>query len=197
MGWFDILLGRARPVKSKVEKLFALSTAQVTLAVKLNVTPTGKAGICFKPVETSYFGAAEAELKQLLEVAARETGTKMHSAKDNYNYRWVLLVDEDFEDLVATLHMVSQTLQEHGFGEQLLAAVFEFRDESGRQVHWIYNYKRGNFYPFVPLTGKQRDHAYELRLRALMEREMPVEPEIERWYPLWDIPLSQVQDQRQ
>jgi hypothetical protein len=196
MDWLDALLGRSRPVKSKVEKLFALSTAQVTLSVKLNLEPTGRAGICFKPVETSYFDAAEAELRQMLDVASKETGTAIGSVKDEYNYRWVLLVDEDFEDLVATLHMVSQTLQEHGFGEQLLAAAFEFHNPDRQRAYWIYNYKRGSFYPFVPLDGKRRDHPLELRLRALMERELPVEPEIERWYPLWDIPFSQAPGQR-
>ena len=195
MGFFDILLGRTRPVKSNVEKLFAISTAQVTLAVKFDVNPTGKAGICFKPVESSYFDAAEAELKGLLDVASKESGSEIHSTKDAFDFRWVLIHDDNFEDLVATLHMVSQTLQEHGFGEQLLAAVFEFVDSNQQRTYWIYNYKRGNFYPFVPLPNRQRDNAYELRVRAVMEKEMPIEPELERWYPLWDIPLSQAQDQ--
>ncbi|MCL5265853.1 MAG: hypothetical protein M1343_11810 [Chloroflexi bacterium] len=191
MSLFDILLGRQRPVKSKMEKLFAIATARVTLEVKFNAKPTGKGGICFRPVTTSYFDEAEAELNDLLSIATRETGTRAQSVKDTYGYRWVLLIDDDFEDLVATFHMVSQTLQEHGFGEQLLAAVFQFVDDHQQQLYWIYNYKRGNFYPFVPLPNKARDNAYELRLRAVMEKEMPVEAELERWYPLWDIPFNQ------
>jgi hypothetical protein len=91
---------------------------------------------------------------------------------------------------VAGLHMTSQTLHEKGFGDQLLAAVFPFVDREEKLLYWIYNYKRGSFYPFVPLPGKSRDNAYELRLRAVMEKELPIEPELERWYPLWDIPFS-------
>ncbi|MBI2954583.1 MAG: hypothetical protein HYY30_09735 [Chloroflexi bacterium] len=190
MGLFDILLGRTRPLKSKIEKLFAMSTAQVTLAVKFNANPTGKAGICFRPVESSYFDAVETELTGLLEIARRESGAEIRFVKDNLGFGWVLLIGSNFDDLVATLHMVSLTLQDHGFGEQLLAAVFQFVDNEKRDIYWIYNYKRGNFYPFVPLPNKQRDNPFELRLRAVMEKEMPVEPELERWYPLWDIPLS-------
>lgn len=190
MGLLDILLGRTRPVASKIEKLFALTTAHVTLAVKFNANSTGKAGICFKPVTTSYYDVAEGELRQLLELTRKETGSEISLAKDSFGYRWVLVKDDQLEDLVATLHMVSQTLHEHGFGEQLLAAVFQFADEKQRHIYWIYNYKRGRFYPFVPLPGKQRDNSYELRLRAVMEKEMPIEPELERWYPLWDIPLG-------
>jgi hypothetical protein len=85
--------------------------------------------------------------------------------------------------------LVSQTLQEQGLGRQLLAAVFKFL-EGERAVYWIYNYKRGSFYPLVPGSAERsRDNAAELRLRSLMERELPVEPDLQRWYPLWEIPL--------
>jgi len=190
MRWLDALLGRTRPAKSSFENLFSISTARITLAVKFNVKPTGKAGITFKPVGTSYFDAAERELKGLLELAEGETKAQFRLVKDGYGYGWVLLLGKGFEDLVATLHMTSGTLRDHGFGDQLLAAVFQFADDEGRPIYWIYNYKRGRFYPFVPQTGKERDNALELRLRALMEKEMPLEPELDRWYPLWDIPLS-------
>ena len=69
-------------------------------------------------------------------------------------------------------------------------AVFPFEDESGKRVYWIYNYKRGAFYPFVPAGGEQqRDNERELRLKAQIGAELPLEPELERWFPLWDIPL--------
>lgn len=191
MSLFDILLGRTGLPKNAAEKLFAISTATITLETKFGAKPSGKCGICFKPVTSSYFEECEAEIKGLLEVARKETSTQIETVKDNLGYQWVLLVDKEFEDVVATVHMVSQTLQEHGFGGQLLAAVFQFADAEAQDIYWIYNYKRGNFYPFVPKPNKQRDNPYELRLKAVMEQEMPIEPELERWYPLWDIPLNQ------
>lgn len=197
MSFFDILLGRTKPAKSKIEALFAMSTAQVTLNVNLGLSPTGKAAICFRPVTSSYFESAEAEVKGILEIGTRETGTKAEVTKDSYGFQWILLQDDQFEDLVATLHVISQTLGEHGFAEQLLAAVFQFVDEQLRSVYWIYNYKRGRFYPFVPTADKNRDNAYELRLQAVMEKELPIEPELERWFALWDIPLSPESGRRQ
>ena len=57
-------------------------------------------------------------------------------------------------------------------------------------MHWIYNYKRGAFYPFVPAGGEQqRDSERELRLQAQIGDDLPVETELERWFPLWDIPI--------
>lgn len=191
MKWLDIMLGRTKPVKSSVENLFSISTAQISLAATFDTNPTGRAGITFKPVEASDFDAAEKELRGLLEITEKETQTKCRIVKDKYGYVWVLLLDKGFEELVAAMHMTSVTLGEHGFADQLLAAAFQFADSHGREVYWIYNYKRGYFYPFVPLPGQKRDNSYELRLSALMEKEMPMEPELERWYPLWDVPLKQ------
>lgn len=188
--FFDVLLGRNQPVKPKLEKLFALSTAYVTMTVELGLEPGDRAGICFKPLASAAFEGLRPDLQRLLEISAREAGTKVEAQTDSYGYQWALLEDTDFEDLVATTHVFSQTLQEEGFGEQLLAAVFKFV-HGGRPVYWIYSYKRGAFYPFVPShgEGRRRDNAYELRLKATMERELPIEQKVEYWYPLWGIPV--------
>jgi hypothetical protein len=41
----------------------------------------------------------------------------------------------------------------------------------------------------VPTGNKQRDTEYELRLKAQLETDLPIEPELERWFPLWDAPV--------
>ncbi|MCX9011591.1 MAG: hypothetical protein OIN66_10780 [Candidatus Methanoperedens sp.] len=186
MGLLDTLLGRSKLPKPKPDKLFAMSTAYVTLNTNLALVSTG-AGICFKPLEASRFARAEIEIRELLQQSCKETNTQYSIKKDSYGYMWIVLNDPDFEDLVTTLYMVSETLTEHGFGEQLLCAVFKFRGES--DVYWIYNYKQGTFYPFVPSGDKKRDIPYEFRLRAIMEKELPIEKDVERWFPLWDIPV--------
>ena len=68
-------------------------------------------------------------------------------------------------------------MQDAGYGERLLCAVFAFQDERARPLYWIYNYKRGYFYPFVPRSGGQdRDSERELVLKAQVGSELPVEP---------------------
>jgi hypothetical protein len=72
----------------------------------------------------------------------------------------------------------------------VLCAVFAFEDERRRPLYWIYNYKRGFFYPFVPAAGQERrDNERELVLKAQVGAELPVEPELTRWFPLWGIPI--------
>lgn len=189
MGLFDALLGKTEPVKSKLDQIFAMSTAYVTLTVDLRLAPSGRAGVTFRPLHSADFASSEEELKKLLDLSGKETNTKIEVMADPFGFQWVVLEDQEFEDLVATIHLVSLTLQDDGFGDQLLAAVFRFSDND-RPVYWIYNYKRGRFYPFVPGDSPRvRDNTRELELQAVMEKELPLEPELEKWYPVWDNPV--------
>jgi hypothetical protein len=188
VGLFDALFGRTKPVRSQTEKLFAIATARVTLEMQLGLVPGKEAGVVFRPLQSALFEDAERELSDLLALSAQESGSRITQQSDDYGFHWVLVEDDDFEDLVATIHMVSLTLQDKGFKDQLLAAVFRF-DKDGQPVYWLYNYKRGAFYPLVPLPGQRRDNGAELRYGALMEKELPVEKQTDQWYPLWGIPF--------
>jgi hypothetical protein len=42
----------------------------------------------------------------------------------------------------------------------------------------------------VPAQGaQQRDNERELQLKAMIGNELPIEAELERWFPLWGIPI--------
>jgi hypothetical protein len=129
-------------------------------------------------------------MQAVVEGTGADTGTGITTHDDTFGYRWLIFTDPDFDDLVVGINAVAQALQDGGYGERVLAAVFAFRDGGDRPVHWIYNAKRGSWYPFVPTQGEQaRDTERELRLKAQIGAELPVEPELERWFPLWDVPL--------
>lgn len=189
MGLFDAILGRTKPVKSKSEALFAMATAQITLQTKLQLTPATRAGVVFKPVESSYFADAEQQLNDLLRQSGTDDNLRFQTQTDKYGYRWIIVENESFEELVAAIHMVSITLTEQGFGDQLLAGVFRF-DAAAHPVYWIYNYKRGAFYPMVAAHGdQQRDNGEELRLSAVIGKELPLEKATDHWYAIWGIPF--------
>jgi hypothetical protein len=113
------------------------------------------------------------------------------SSDDSYGFRWLVLRGSEFDDLVVGINAVSGALEAGGYGERVLCAVFAFEDSHRRPLYWIYNYKRGTFYPFAPAAqgGEQRDNERELVLKAQIGRELPVEEELERWFPLWGIPI--------
>jgi hypothetical protein len=191
VGFLDALLGgRGKKLKGAApDRLFAMTTAQVTLETSLGLKHKGSAGIVFQPLGTADFEGIVSETEELLRGTAEETGTEVRSAQDEFGYRWLILHDPDFEDLVVSLNTISVELQGGGYGDRLLCAVFPF-EEHGRSLYFIYNFKRGAYYPFVPAPGeKARDSERELRLKAQVGAELPFEEDIGRWFPLWEIPL--------
>jgi hypothetical protein len=189
LGLLDVLFGRKRLKEASEEKLFALPSAYVTMQTELDLKQGGTAAVCFKPLSAGDFVRAENELQELLGVAAQETGSKVRRKSDELGFEWLIVEDPDFEDLVTTVHMIGSELKARGFGTQLLAAIFRF-DQKDRPVYWIYGYKRGAFWPFVPgEKERERDNAEELELKAKLEKELPVEQDLSRWFALFDAPV--------
>ena len=191
MGFLDALFGGGKKLKGPApDRIFAMVTAQITLETSLNLKHKNVAGIVFQPLATGDFQQIVRDTEELLRSSAEDTGTEVETREDSYGYRWVLLRDPDFDDLVQAINVVSTELTGGGYGDRLLAAVFAFADERGKDVFFIYNFKRGKYYPFVPAPGEQaRSTEREFQLKAQLENELPMEPELERWFPLWDIPL--------
>lgn len=196
MGFLDALLGRTKPAKPDLERLFGLPGARITLEASEQLQPTGQAGVCFKPVNGPSFADAESELKSLLaldEPGAPDASTTLSSEADEYGYRWVVIRSGDFDDLVGRVHLVNTTLEDHGWGPQLLCSVFGFTPttgSSGRTAYLVYLYKRGSFYPFVPTEGEHRDNEAELRLKVELGEDLAIEKELDRWFPIWKLPFS-------
>ena len=189
MGLRDVLLGRKKLAAPARERLFALTTAAITLDTELGLRTAGAGAIVFKPLSSGDFVRAENDLHELLDRIAADCGAKLERREDRFGYTWIIVRDPDLEDQVATLHAVAQGLEEQGFGSQLLAAVFRF-DGGKHPVYWIYGYKRGAFWPFVPTgEGQERDNAEELELKAKLEKELPVEQDLTRWFGVFDAPL--------
>ncbi len=195
MGILDSIFGRQKPVPVGPERLFAMSTAQITLETAQNLTPSGTAAMCFKGVTSGPFAQIQSELDQLLKIAAKDDSTlRYRTFTDEFGYSWLIFQSSDFQELVTTIHVASRTLLDEGYGSQLLFAIFACKTAAGTAMYWIYNYKRGFFYPFVPKTStsdklRQRNNPEELRLAAALDKDLPMEPDIERWYPVWDLPL--------
>jgi PspAB-like protein len=190
VGFLDALRGKKKLRQPTDDRLFAMSTAIVTLETELNLKSSGKAAIVFQPLGTTDFDAIVKDMEEVLNATGGDTGTTIERRDDSFGYRWMILSDPDFEDLVVGLNAVSSALRDGGYGDRILCALFSFTDEQNRPVHWIYNVKRATFYPFVPAGGEQaRDNERELRLKAQLERELPIEQDLGRWFPLWDVPL--------
>ncbi len=189
------------------EDLFGMSTAYVTMAADLGFPSAGAAALCFGNVDSTDFDDALVEVRDILGAGARDTGTEAALRTDDKGYRWVVLRDDDPEDLVTSVHFAADTLVERGYGNRLLAAVFAFEreeeggwefehddpdegrwaedPEAGERAYWVYSFRRGAYYPFAPRPGRERDSGLEFKLRSVLDGELAVEADERYWYPMW------------
>ena len=207
MGLLDALTGRHKVKGPAPDRLFAIATAYVTLQTEHQIDPAGAAAIVFQPLATGDFESTINEMVEVVKATGGESSTAVATQDDSYGYRWMVLHNPpdapSVEDLAVGINAVSSSIETAGYGERLLCAVFAFRDAQRRPVYFIYNYKRGAWYPFVPAgaavstsstggggaQGGERSTERELQLKAQLGEELPMEPEIERWFPLWGIPI--------
>jgi hypothetical protein len=205
VGLRDILIGRHEVKGPAPDRLFAISTAYITLQSEHQIDPAGTAAIVFQALATSEFEATLRDMEDVVRATGGDSATSVSTQDDSYGYRWMILRSPDgapsVEDLAVGINAVSTSIETAGHGERLLCAVFAFLDANKNRIYFIYNYKRGFWYPFVPASdaahpaagdeaaAQQRSTERELQIKAQMASELPMEPELERWFPLWGIPI--------
>ncbi len=191
MGFLDSLIGRTKLPKSNEDRIFAMSTAVLALQTACGLSPTGKVGVIFKALPPGRFQQLVTDtlaMIRLQDQAAPEDALQAREVKDDLGFDWLVVEGADFQAALAAIHSLAQGLLDEGLGDRLLAAAFPF-SEGEAAVYWIYSYKDGTFYPFCPSGNRRRDNAEELRLAALAKEELPVEPAMEKWFPIWGAPV--------
>ncbi len=190
MGLLEIITGKRKLAGPAPDRLFAISTSNVLFETSLGLKSRGTAAIVFQPLATADFSSIVKDMEEVVRATASDSGVTVETSDDPYGFRWLILRGGEFDDLVVGINAVSGALEGGGYGDRVLCAVFAFADERGRPLYWIYNYKRGAFYPFVPGGGnEQRDTEREFQLKAQVGNELPIEQDLSRWFPLWGIPI--------
>jgi hypothetical protein len=189
VGFLDALLGRTKPVPPNLDALFALPSAAITLQVATDLKPTGAGSVCFRAAEGRAFSEIEHDVQELLNMGSGDKAMVETSA-DKYGFTWLVChhAPDDIEGLITDLHAVNSSLENGGFGPQLLCTILSFRNTAGRPLGLVYLYKRGTFYPFAPQPGERRDNALELEVRGKLGDDLKIEPDLGRWFPVWGAP---------
>jgi hypothetical protein len=192
MGFLDALFGRTKPVQPKLDDLFALPSAAITLDAATGFTPTGSGSVCFRAVEGRTFADIQAEVRELLDMDAGKPGggLPVEVSRDEYGFTWLVSshLSDEMDALVTDLHAVNSALVDNGFGPQLLCTLVAFRDERERRLALVYLYKRGTFYPFAPISGERRDNALEMQIKGALGDDLKVEQDLTKWFPVWGAP---------
>jgi hypothetical protein len=193
MSFLDTILGRTKPVQPKLDDLFALPGAAIQLQAAMGFVPTGSGSVSFKAVAAKTFTDVEKDVQELLDMdASKPGGLPVEVTKDSYGYTWLVSnhMSDEMDGLVTDLHAVNTALVDNGYGPQLLCTLVAFRDDSHRSLALIYLYKRGTFYPFAPLPGRQDDHdmGLELEVKGVLSEELKIEQDMSRWFPVYGAP---------
>jgi hypothetical protein len=187
MGIFDSILGRRKPPRPDLDNVFGLPSAAITLATSLGFEPTGSGAVAFRVPDGRAFAEVQAEIEALL---AASGNPAIEVAADQYGYTWLVVRTDppDVSALVTHLHAVNLSLQDSGFGPQLLCSMVTFTGPGGRPLAMVYLFKQGSFYPFAPMAGQARDTMLELQVRDLLRDELALEADLSRWFPIWGAP---------
>ena len=179
-----------KPEKDDSDAIFSLSSAYITLETKLNLKSTGKAAISLKSVSGTFFTEMKDDIHRFLDISKSDFDLSHNILGDSYGYLWVILNGKRMEDIIAGVTAVGEIINDKGFSKQLLAAIFEFKNNNRKNNQYlIYNYNLNKFYPFVPVAKKERDNENEMKIMATIADEIPFERDVTLWYPLWDMPL--------
>jgi len=169
------VLGRVEPSRARSTLVQGSDAARITLEVEFGLLARA-AAIAFDPLRTPP--------GELLTELARSSGAAARREDDRFGLRWVSMSGGDPDDLPIAIGVIAECVEQAGCAEQLVCAVFAF----GRDVYLIFNFARSTFHIFMP-RGEGRDTEHEQRLQAAVATDLRLEPDPQRWYPLWNIPV--------
>ena len=219
MGLLDTILGRTKPVQANLDALFALPSASITLQSAAATSCSGHAGVCFKPPTGQGFEEMQAEVVKLLSMDGTGGLRKAEDAY-GYHWlvledadiealvTQVHMVNSSLADagwgpqllcsVFGLARLTASDSPDADAFDTVEAAPTDPMPEPtagpGQVIpssaYVVYLFKRGTFYPFVPDGHEHRDIEQELKLKSLLAGDLAVESDLDRWFPLWDLPVG-------
>ena len=196
--------------------IFSLTSASVSIEEKMGLQFSGSAAFCVKGINGSLFQSTIKDCTDLLDVSKIEFKFNYRTFADPYDYLWFIITSSDIEtksetitNIAAGLSSIGDIIEENGFEDQILSAIFKYNfgnrvsffedsekkfTSKNKNLYLIYNYKTNNFYPYIPLIENnnnkhQRDTTSELQTLSILKNLIEVETDITRWYPIYNIPF--------
>ena len=170
MGLWESLTGRSRSPAPKLDSLFAVPSAALTLEAALGLRPTGSGSVCFRAPDTAAYDEVQRDVLALL--GADDDAPAVEVTRDSFGFTWLVVAGDpaDTGGLCTDLHAVNTTLADEGFGHGLLCTLVPFADATGCRVGLVYLYKQGTFYPFAPASsgGQARNNLTEIAVLSLI-----------------------------
>ncbi len=188
MGLWDAMRGRTRPRRNDLDALFLVPSAAITLETALGFAPTGSGSVCYRSASGAAFAQTQQDVVALIRDDADAPDVTV--SQDDFGFTWLVVAGDatDMSGLCTDLHAVNTTLELNGFEGGLLCSMVPFANAAGQRFGLTYLYKSGTFYAFAPSGEQSRDTLLELSVRDLLGKELPMEPDVQRWLAVWKAP---------
>jgi hypothetical protein len=116
------------------DAIFSLTSASISIEEKLSLEFSGTAALCVKIIDGIVFKNTIKDCTDLLEVSKDEFKFEYKIFTDSYNYLWVIITGKDMTmshsdiitNVAAGLSSTGDIIEENGFADQILSAVFKF-----------------------------------------------------------------------
>ncbi|MDN5847716.1 MAG: hypothetical protein L0H53_15740 [Candidatus Nitrosocosmicus sp.] len=185
-----------KDAQSDSNAISTLSSAYISLGIRLRLKSTRRCGICVKMVKGAHFDEVRLSIEKFLD-ATKETVCDLSYSihvNNSLGYFWVIVDVKRLEDSVACIITVGEIMEQKGIPQRSIYAVFEFsKDGTEYQPYYlIYNYKLDKFYPFVPIVSRRRARNIEEEMEimeAVKGERLPFEEDTKEWRPLWYLPF--------
>lgn len=177
------------PQLADLDALRALSTGTAPLEAA-GLTPTGIGSVCIKKVDDGAFPGLDAQLEQFETARTFDGDPKFEVTTDDFGHRWFTrrATRYDLNGLVNDLYDVNHSLDRSGFGATLLCTLVTFSAYDRPTLAMVFRPSCGTWYPFVAIGDTKRDNDRELKVRAMLEDNVKIEPDLSKWSPVWGAP---------
>jgi hypothetical protein len=195
------------------DAIFSLTSTSLLIEEKLGLQFSRTAALCIKIINGGLFKNTINDCINLLDISMEEFNFDYKVFTDSYGYFWFIVYGKDLPNksdvmanVAAALSSIGDIIEEHGFSDQILSVVFQFKlPDNGnncdinyksnikynnkKNLYLIYNYKTNNFYPYIPLGNAQRDTSRELQTISILKSVISIEGDYSKWFPIKDIPF--------
>lgn len=180
---------KEEPQLADLDALRALSTATGPLEAA-GLTSTGIGSVCIKKVDSGALPGLDNQLEQFETARTFDGDPKFEVTTDEFGHRWFTrhATRYDLNGLVNDLYDVNHSLDRSGLGTALLCTLVTFTAYDRPTLGMVFRPSRGTWYPFVPIGETKRDNDRELKVRAMLEDTLKIEPDLAKWSPVWGAP---------
>ena len=166
--------------------------------LKYSIQINNQTGVLLSPSKHSFFDDLKKNINSIISEGRASSKTRFNTVKDKFGYVWVLIEDDDFEELISTTYTIVNAVSQIVKSDTVIGSILKLDlDNSNlldvyQQVescYLIFNSDLLGYYPFVPLN-EDRLSSLELDIQDILKlSDLEAISDINKWYGVSDIPF--------